>query len=211
MRREPIAWIAAALALSSEARGHEPQLDAGAAIAWAFPVGAAEEGTELSDATVGLVPITIDLEGRVAPRVGIGLLVRYGVGIPTMCGSAGECTASLGSDVLLAARARFVLPDLGPISPRAGVGLGWEWLATRFADEDARASRLRHGPVPLVADVELALTPAQGWTVGLVGGAALGVFVDRQVDTAYGSASVPAADLAPHAFIDIGVRVGAAW
>jgi hypothetical protein len=205
------AAVAIAVVLLAAAPSHadEPRFDAGVAFGWAFPAGNAEEGTRLSDSLLGAVPLTFDLDGRVAPGLGIGVVGRYGIVIPSLCGgSAGDCIASVGSDFLLAARARFYLPDLGPILPRVGVGLGWEWLATRFADEAAHASRFQHGPVPLLADVELAVAPSECWTLGLVGGLGVGTFVARELGTTAGRADAPEPDRAPHAWLDLGIRFG---
>jgi hypothetical protein len=134
--------------------------------------------------------------------------MRYGVTIPTLCASASDCQASLGSDFALGAAARFHVPRVWLVSPFVDVGLGYEWLTTRLVDAGATSTRSYGGPV--LADLQLAapFTLGERWSLGPVLGASLGTFThyDLRTNALSPSGDVPSRGV--HAWLSLGARLG---
>lgn len=151
-----VALVLPMLLFAASARADETafrRVEVGASLGYAAPVGSAERGSRTSDTNIGLVPIELDLAYRINPAFGVVASARYGIGIPTLCKTAGDCTSSLGSDVVLALRARIFLPRLWRMSPFADVGIGYEWLTTRLTDAGVTSTRAYPGPLPLSMEV----------------------------------------------------------
>ena len=183
--------------------------EAAASVGWAFPLGNAERGARLSDTTYGLVPIAADVAYRATDVVGVGAWLRYGVGVPTLCQTSGECASSLGHDVAVALRARFYLPRLGPLVSHADAGVGYEWFTARLSDGGATSTRSYAGP--LLASVSLAsafeLSPR--FTLGAVVDVALGTFTRSRLETPSFARDEGAKGAALHAWTSLGVELGA--
>jgi hypothetical protein len=211
MRLGPLA-VAAVVLLARPARADSPEprrLELGASIGWASPIGSAERGARIRDTTTGLVPFELDAAYRLTRHVGVALAARYGAGIPTLCQTASDCESSLGTDVLVAARARFFLPDVGPFDPRLDVGVGYEWLTTRFSDAGVGSSRGYRGPVHLSAELFVPFTLGRRFTLGPALGATLGAFTASSLDTPAGSSSSSTVEHALHGWLSLAVRVSA--
>jgi hypothetical protein len=214
MRRLVVPAVLALLAVASAAAPASAEdlparrIELAASVGYAAPFGDAEQGSRVSDTAFGAVPFTLDGSYRLTSLVGVALRVRYGVAIPTLCASASDCQASLGSDLVLGAGARFHLPRVWVVSPFVDVGLGYEWLTTRLVDAGATSTRSYGGPV--LAELQLAAPFALGerLTLGPELGASIGRFVhyDLGTNALSPSGSVPSG--AVHAWLSLGVRLG---
>jgi hypothetical protein len=175
---------------------------------YAAPFGEAERGSRVSDTAFGGAPLALDAAYRVTSFVGIAVLGRYSVTIPTLCSSASDCEASLGSDAALAIAARFYVPRVWLISPLVDVGMGYEWLTTRLVDAGATSTRSYGGPVLLSVQLAAPFHLGERWTLGPALGATLGAFTGYELRT---NAQSPAGNVparAPHEWLSLGVRVG---
>jgi hypothetical protein len=185
-----------------------PQLDLGASIAYAAPVGSAERGGRVSDTTFGIVPFRIDAAYALTPSIGIALAGAYAPAIPTLCQSAGDCISSLGSDVTISLRARLLLPRLGPTSPRLDLGVGYEWLTTKLVDSGATSTRAYNGPTLAILEAQAPFRLGTHWTLGPTLGAMLGVFANESLETNAVSQSAGVSGRAAHAWLVLGLRLG---
>jgi hypothetical protein len=198
--------------LATSARAEEARrFEAAADLGYAFPVASAASGARMSDATVGLVAFEGDLAYRVTRRVGVVAWARYGMGVPTLCKSASDCTSSLGTDVALAARARFYLPSLGHFQPRADVGVGYEWLTTRLTDSGVTSTHAYHGPVLFMLEAMGPLQLSDLMTLGPTLGVSLGVFGREALDTPSQSQDSTIRGRAIHLWVSPGARIAFAF
>jgi hypothetical protein len=197
------------VASSASAEGPPPRrFELGASAGYAAPFGEAERGSRVSDTAFGAVPFAIDASYRVTPFVGVAARVRYGVTIPTLCQSASDCEASLGSDTGLSLTVRLHLPRIGRIAPLADVGLGYEWLTTRLVDAGASSTRSYGGPVLFALQLAAPVSLGERWTLGPALDASLGTFTGYDLVT---NAQSPMGDVpvrALHAWLSLGVRLG---
>jgi hypothetical protein len=196
-----------ARALDADAR----RIEIGASLGYDLPVGSAERGARLGDATFGVAPIQIDGAYRFTDRIGVAIAASYGLGAPTLCASTGDCIASLGRDVALSIRARLFFPRLGPVAPRVDAGIGYEWWTTRLVDKGATSTRSYDGPMAFVVEVAAPFAVGSRASVGPVLGGSIGAFTGYHlasgpVDT---HGSVPA--LALHAWLSLALRVGVSF
>lgn len=187
------------------------RIELAASAGYAAPFGEAERGSRVSDTALGGVPFALDGSYRLTPLVGIALRARYGVTIPTLCSSASDCQASLGSDLALGVAARFHLPRVWVVSPLADVGLGYEWLTTRLVDAGATSTRSYGGPVLL--DLELAAPFALGdrVTLGPEIGAWFGTFTHYELRTNALSPSGDVPSRGVRAWLSLGARLGVSF
>jgi hypothetical protein len=204
-----LAVLAVDAAAAPAAAADPPRrVELAASVGYAAPFGEAEQGSRVSDTAFGAVPFGVDGSYRLSSLLGVVLRMRYAVTIPTLCASASDCQASLGSDFLLGAAARFHLPRVWVVSPLADVGLGYEWLTTRLVDSGATSTRSYDGPVLL--DLRLAAPFALGerLTLGPELGAAIGTFIhyDLRTNALSPSGGVPSRRV--HAWLSVGVRIG---
>jgi hypothetical protein len=167
----------------------------------------AERGARVSDTTFGVVPIGIDAAYRVSRLVGVSARAHYGIAIPTLCRSADDCTASLGSDVAVSLAVRFYAPRLGPMRPFVDAGVGYEWLTTRLADSGGRSARAYQGPLLLSTSIAVPFHLGEQWAAGPFVSVAAGTFTAFSLDTnaSTQSANVPAR--AVHAWFSFGARL----
>jgi hypothetical protein len=197
--------------LASSAAAEEPrprQLDLAASTGYAAPFGEAERGSRVSDTAFGAVPFAIDAGYRLTRYVGIAVRARYSVTIPTLCQSASDCEASLGSDTALNLSARLYLPRIGSVAPLADVGLGYEWLTTRLVDAGATSTRSYGGPVLLALQAAAPVSLGERWTLGPALDVWLGTFTRYDLET---NARSPAGNVpvrAVHAWLSLGIRLG---
>jgi hypothetical protein len=211
MRASRLPVLLAVALVASPVAAQEPpsrRIDLGASAGYAAPVGEAERGSRVSDTAFGSVPFGVDASYRMTPSVGVAAHARYAVTIPTLCQSASDCEASLGSDTALTLSARVYLPRIGRVVPLADVGFGYEWLWTRLVDAGAVSTRSYGGPVLLALRVAAPILLGERWTLGPVLDASLGTFTSYALGT---NAASPAGDVAAravHAWLSAAVRLG---
>ena len=166
------ALLAVLLTRDSAAAEHV-ELDA--SLGFGIPAGALERGSRLSDTTFGMVPFEVGGAWFVVRHVALRAAASYGVGIPKLCASAGDCGASLGHDVAVDLGARVAPFELAAIAPRIDAGIGWEWYSTSLSDKGVVSARSYSGPtflaltlsVPIRVSSRLAIGPALGLRAGV--------------------------------------------
>jgi hypothetical protein len=198
--------VASSAPVRAEADAH--RLEIAASLGYAGPVGEAERGARVRDTTFGATPLALDASWRLAPIVAVALHASWGPTIPTLCASAGDCVASLGSDTSIALAGRVLLPHVGRLEPWAEVGVGYEWLTTRLVDSGATASRSYHGPTVAIFQLAAPVRLGERWTLGPVLGASLGTFTGYSLQTNAASPSGSVAATAVHTWLSVGVRIG---
>ena len=179
-----------------------------ASLGYAMPLGDAERYGRVRDTTFGAVTIAVDAAYRMrAVALVVGL--QYGVSIPTLCQTAGDCTASLGSDVVTRLGVRLDPPTWGPLSPEVDVGVGYEWLTTRLSDSGAHSSRSYDGPVLLWGSIAAPFRLSARWILGPIAQMTLGTFTGYGIETNVGSSSGNVPERSMHAWVSLGARLAA--
>ena len=168
--------------LVSHSAAAEDRWDVGASIGYAAPVGYAQRGDKTSDTTSALVPFSLDASYRATKNVGAAASITYGIGAPTLCGSASECVSSLGHDVSFSVHAKLFLPKLFRFEPAIELGPGWEWMTAKLVDSGAESSRAYSGPV-FVTEAGAPFRFGTRVTLGPVTGATVGTFTTARLDT----------------------------
>lgn len=208
MRPRSLIAIGALIAPHKSALAADASFELGTSLGYAMPLGDSERYGHVRDTTFGAVPIAVDAAYRTA-RVGIVAAFQYGVGIPTLCQTAGDCQASFGSDVIARLGVRLYPPSLGPLSPEVDLGVGYEWLTTRLSDSGSHSTRAYDGPVTLWASFAAPFRLTERWTLGPIAQAAMGTFTAYSLETDVGSSSGNVLERSVHAWISLGAR--AAW
>jgi hypothetical protein len=209
MRASRLAALAVVSGLfgAGRARADGLPVSVGASAGWAAPLGSAERGARLRDTTFGTVPLGLDASYRVLSSLGIAAHVTYGIGVPTLCQSTGDCTASLGTDVGLVFGIRWHLPRIGPTSPLVDLGLGYEWFSARFADAGAHSARSYRGPLLTSGRFAAPFRVGAHWTVGPLVELSVGTFTAQSLQTNVASISQDVASRAVHAWLQLGIRL----
>ena len=203
-----VAVVVSLVPCSGMADEQPPQsIELAVTLGYAVPIGDSERGGRVSDTTFGVVPLAIDMGYRFVSRVGVAARVQYGIGVPTLCQTAGDCVSSLGTDVAAVLEARVYLPEPGPFAPRTEVGIGYEWLTTRRSDSGAHSKRAYSGPVPLWLEFVAPLRLAGHWLFGPAVGIAVGTFTARSLETNVASTSGDVPERGMHAWISLGGRL----
>lgn len=184
------------------------RVEIGASVGYGLPFGDAERGSRVSDTTFGDLLLGVDAGYRLTRRVGVAVHAHYGIGVPTLCATASDCEASLGSDVGLELVARFHAPRIGPFAPRVDLGMGYEWLTTRLVDGGAQSARSYAGPVFVTTRVEAPVDLGARWSIGPVLDASYGTFTSFTLRTTAQSFSGDVPWRSPHAWVSLGLRVG---
>ena len=148
----------------------------GASLGYSFPLGSLEEGSRTSDVTPGIASIAVDGGYRANFRCAAIAELGYGVVIPKLCASSGECSASLGSDVTLTLGTRLYPGRLGRVEPSIELGFGYEWFNSKLTDESATSSRSYRGPVFMLAGVAAEFRVGSSFTLGPSLSTLLGAF-----------------------------------
>ena len=154
-----------------------------------------------------MVPLGLDAEYRLLPALGITARVQYGIGVPTLCQTAADCTASLGTDVEAVLGVRWHLPTVGPVAPLVDWCFGYEWFTARFADAGAKSTRSYRGPV--LASVRFAAPFRLGahWILGPLVDASAGTFTAQTLEGSAFSISRDVPVRAVHSWIQLGLRL----
>ena len=204
----PAALIAVSCVLGArEGRPDVPPIAVAASFGWASPVGSAERGGRLRDTTFGMLPLELDVAYGLLPALGITAHVQYGIGVPTLCQTAADCTASLGTDVEAVLGVRWHLPWVGPVAPLVDWCVGYEWFTARFADAGAQSTRSYRGPV--LASLRFAAPFRLGphWTLGPLVDASAGTFTAQSLEGSAFSISRDVPARAVHGWIQVGLRL----
>lgn len=204
------AVVLASVMHASPAAGDElgRRVEIGASLGYGLPFGDAERGSRVSDTTFGDVLLGVDAGYRLTRRVGVAVHAHYGIGVPTLCATASDCEASLGSDIGLELVARYHAPRIGPFAPQIDLGMGYEWLTTRLVDSGAQSARSYAGPVFVTARVTAPLGLGERWSVGPVLDGSYGTFTAFTLRTTAQSFSGDVPWRSPHVWLSLGVRAG---
>jgi hypothetical protein len=189
------------------ARADGPPVSVAASVGWAAPLGSAERGGRLRDTTFGAVLLGLDAAYRLLSSLGLAAHVAYGVGAPTLCQTAGDCTASLGTDVAVVLGIRWHVPRLGPTAPLVDLGVGYEWFTARFADAGAHSSRSYRGPLLTSGRLAAPFRVGAHWTIGPLLELSVGTFTAQSLQTNVSSISQDVASRAIHGWLQLGVRL----
>ncbi len=157
--------LAAALARPRVAQA-EPRFEAGGRLGYALHLGALESGTDLSELTLGRVPLWVDLGVRLTHAVSIASYLEVGPGVPGRllerdCDAyralGTECDAQTGS-LRIGLQSQLHLAPGAAIDPWVGLMAGYEWLAFELElERSGDSSELARG--------------VHGFELGLQGGA----------------------------------------
>jgi len=210
MRARLSLWILASTFVASTAHAEEIGLSLG----WSIPGGSIERGSKVSDTVYGTIAIGLDAHHAFTESFGLTLFARYGIAVPTLCASAGDCTSSLGRDVSLGLRARYTFVSLAddlPLVPRIEIGTGYEWFTSTLSDSGVSSSRSHHGPI--LASIEIAgdgrlsrhviLSPTLSITTG--------AFAHRELSTPAFTDSGYLGARELHTWVFLGLRAAARW
>ena len=194
-------------ARADDSRRSSP-LELGATFGYAFPAGSAERASQISDVAIGAIPATVDVGVRLSQRVLFVGALSYALTIPTVCASASDCRASLGHDVTLTVRGRYLLPSWRAFEPRLDLGAGYEALTTKVSDNGVTSSRSWRGVV-FGTELQGCIRIARSrWSIGPEVGAWTGVFGRASLDAPGLSRSGGVDGARPHAWFDLGLRTG---
>jgi len=208
-----VAAVAFALGLFASAHATAESVDPrramlGVTVGPALPLGSLEEGSRTSDTVFGTVPVRLDAGAAITRQLSGVLSLDYAVGIPTLCASTSDCTASLATDVLVLVGARHELPRLGPVTPELGWGFGYEWFTSRMSDKAVTSSRHFRGPaigsLEILSHFWLGRHSRLAPTLRLV----VGEFSHATLAGPGGEESGPVNGLALHGWISLGARLG---
>jgi hypothetical protein len=207
MRRLALILGLGFIARSAGAAGEpERRFEAAASLGYAFPAGSSERGARLSDATFGNAALDLGFSYRLSRVLGVGILGRYGVAIPTLCASGSDCVSSLGHDVVIGARARFFLPRVLTADPYADVGMGYEWFASKLVDSRVTSAHSYNGPVLLWTEIGAPFRIGSRWTLGPALGLTLGTFVDSHLEAPGISNDLGVGERSIHAWLSVAGR-----
>jgi hypothetical protein len=152
-------------AFSAAARA-EPRFEAGGRLGYAVHLGELESGTDLSQLTLGRVPLWVDLGVRLTPAISIASYLEVGAGLPGRA-LARDCDAyeALGTSceaetgaLRIGLQSQLHLAPGAAIDPWLGLTAGYEWMAFELELEQSDdASELNRG--------------VHGFELGLQGGA----------------------------------------
>lgn len=192
---------------SDSARADGGRLSVALALGYAAPQGSTERGDHLGDTAFGVTPFAVDGAYRLVQRLGVSVHAQYGVGIPTLCRTAGDCLASLGSEASAAVGLRYFGPRVGTAAPLVDVGVGYEWFATRLSEAGALSTRAHQGPVLLAVWLVWPFRLGARWTLGPVAGVSVGTFTSYSLTTNILRSSGDVAGHAVHGWLSVGARL----
>lgn len=182
------------------------RVEVAASLGYAFPAGSPEHGARSSDATFGDAAFDVGFSYQLSRVLGVGILGRYGVVIPTLCASGSDCVSSLGHDVVVGARARFFLPRVLTAEPYADVGMGYEWFASKLVDSGVTSTHSYDGPLLLWTELGAPFRIGSRWALGPALGLTLGTFVDSHLEAPGISSDLGIADRSIHAWLSVAGR-----
>lgn len=175
-RRGVVVVGAMALALVARDASGGDRIEADVSLGFAFPAGSIERSSRLGDTASGAVPIQADGAWFLARRIALHGALAYGIGVPKLCSSPGDCEASLGRDVALELGVRLAPLDLRALAPRLDVGVGWEWYTTLLSDKGVSSSRAYSGPTFLALTLSAPLRVSDRFAMGPSVGVRAGAF-----------------------------------
>ncbi|HEX6764418.1 MAG TPA: hypothetical protein VF103_03050 [Polyangiaceae bacterium] len=182
----------------------------GADLAYALPGGNLEEGSLLSDVTLGLVRLELDGAYRWQRRFSAGLGFGYGLVLPTICGSSSDCTSSLGSDVTVNLLGRWHIGVWKSFEPDVDLDLGYEWFSSKHSDSGVTSFRSFHGIFAGVGGhAQFRLTRAL--SVGPVIEVSAGSFAHASLEAPGVDVSRDTDGTAVHVWTSLGARALTTW
>jgi hypothetical protein len=202
MRGLGAAIVLALGALPAAAAG---QVRLGVRAGWAFPLGDAEAGVPLSDATSGQIPLQLEVSWVLGPRLALGAFGAYGIAFPGdglrgACDAAGaSCSAA---DVRAGLVATLSLAPGSAIEPWLGLSTGYEWLVQRAGT----TTLAYHGWQWAAADVGAGWRAGPGARVGPVLSAGVGRFEAETLSSGGTSGGFGVVEPAVHGWITLSVR-----
>jgi hypothetical protein len=207
MRRLAL-FLGLGLVARSAGAADEParRVEVAASLGYAFPAGSSERGARLSDATFGNAAFDLGCSYRLSRVLGVGILGRYGLVVPTLCASGSDCVSSLGHDVVIGARARFFLAHVLKAEPNADVGIGYEWFASKLVDSGVTSTHSYNGPVLLWTELGAPFRIGSRWTLGPAFGLTFGTFVGSHLDAPGISNALGVGERSIHAWVSMSGR-----
>src|SRR5882724_4721512 len=140
-----VAACVAVFALTSRVHADASHIQTGASLGYAFPAGALERGSRVSDLTYGLTELRVDGACRISSAWLAGFAVGYGLAVPKLCATSSDCLSSLGHDATLGALLRWRAGVWRTFEPSLDVELGYEWFKSNTTDSGAASSRAYGG------------------------------------------------------------------
>jgi len=175
-------------------------------LGYAYPIGAAETGTDTRDVSFGLVPLSLIGTYDLARDWSANARLSYALNIPTLCASAPDCESSVGHDVGISIGVGRTLPRRWHLTARLGLDVGWEWLTTKLSDAGVASSRSWGGPFARL-EIFADLKPSGPWSLGPAIGIDAGFFSHFDLDTPAGQTG-GSTSTAIHAWPIVSFRVG---
>lgn len=103
-------------------------LTLGVRAAYAIPTGNLFEGSSLSSAFDGALPLQLDLGYRFDRHFSAGLFASWAHGFPNDCPAGVSCS---GSSTRVGLEIFYTLDQQGSLRPWFGAGMGYEWLKAK--------------------------------------------------------------------------------
>ncbi|MBI2390363.1 MAG: hypothetical protein HYV09_12305 [Deltaproteobacteria bacterium] len=113
---------AAAPAAEPAAEGKESGLEVGARVGYGIPMGNAAEGSKMSDAFNGKIPLWLDVGYRLNRNIYVGGFFQYGIGLM----NDDKCKDCSGSVMRFGVNAQYHIMPTQKFDPWVGVGVGYE-------------------------------------------------------------------------------------
>jgi len=198
--------VAGAEAPAGATRSPASRVTVFAGLGYAYPVGAAERGTDTRDVSFGLVPVSIGASSDLSRGWDASARFRYALNIPTLCASGPDCESSLGRDVAFTVGIGRTLPSWRRFTTHVALQVGWEWLTTTLSDAGVAASRSWNGPLGSL-EIFVDLKSSGPWCLGPVLALDAGLFSHGDLDTPAGH-SGGSTDTALHLWPTISFRIG---
>ena len=198
-------------AVGSPARAADPRkTELGADLGYAFPAGGLERGSALSDVTFGAARLGLDGAYRLHSLFSVGAAISYGIVIPTLCNTGGDCTSSFGSDLALGVLGRWHVGTWGFFEPALDLKLGYEWFSAKHSDSDVVSSRSFRGFQAAVrGDGQFRLSRV--FSLGPFVDLSVGIFSKARLEAPGIDRARDVAGSAAHLWIALGARALASW
>lgn len=120
--------------------------------AWGVPLGTLGASANLSDVTVGNIPLWVEAGYRFNSNITAGLFAQFTRGFSANCPNQADCSTS---DTRFGVEATYSFMPRSTISPWTGLGVGYEILSWSRAGADSSASGIEYGNLQLGADWNL--------------------------------------------------------
>lgn len=193
------ALVALAVALSAPAHADDTGFTGGIRASYAFPRGQYVTSQAMSNIVSGAVPLWFDVGYRFTKNLQAGVYFQHagalGLAFVPNCPVNGNCSGSsyrTGLEVI-----GSLLPD-GTFDPWAGVGIGYEWLASNVNGNDRMVRGMEWLNLQLGVDWRASRTFAIGPFVSLS--------VGRFGSESLGGVGTDFNDMSTHNWLQAGLR-----